>query len=119
MKILITGGCGFIGSNFIRYWLKKHPEDKIINLDKLTYAGHLSSTKDFSSNKNYSFVKGDITDAVLIDKTMHGVDILVHFAAESHVDRSIDGPRRTVDTNVMGTLTLLEASRKANINRFH
>ncbi|MEK7127375.1 MAG: GDP-mannose 4,6-dehydratase, partial [Patescibacteria group bacterium] len=90
MKLLVTGGCGFIGSNFIRYWLKNHKYDSIINLDKLTYAGHLSSTKDFK--KNYKFLKDDICDPKIVDKAMAGVDYVVHFAAESHVDRSILTP---------------------------
>ena len=93
MKLLVTGGAGFIGSNFIRYWLKKYPADKVINLDKLTYAGHLSSIKDISSNKNYKFIKGDICDQKVVKKAMVGVDMVIHFAAESHVDRSIQDPK--------------------------
>ncbi len=119
MKLLVTGGAGFIGSNFIRYWLKKYPKDKIVNLDKLTYAGHLSSTKDFSSNKNYKFIKGDICDSVSVDKAMKGVDWVVHFAAESHVDRSIVDPTVFVRTNVLGTNVLLEAAVKNKVKRFH
>lgn len=119
MKLLITGGAGFIGSNFIRYWLKNHDSDEIVNLDKITYAGHLSSTKDFESNPHYSFVKGDICDPEIVGKVMEGVDYVVHFAAESHVDRSITGPGEFVRTNVLGTHVLLEASLKHNIKRFH
>ncbi|MBI3559128.1 dTDP-glucose 4,6-dehydratase [Candidatus Gottesmanbacteria bacterium] len=119
MTLLITGGCGFIGSNFIRCWLKKHPRDKIINLDKLTYAGHLSSAKDFSSNKNYKFVKGDICDPQVVDKVMVGIDFMVHFAAESHVDRSILKPAEFVKTNVLGTQVLLQAALNHQIKRFH
>jgi dTDP-glucose 4,6-dehydratase len=119
MKLLVTGGAGFIGSNFIRYWLKKYPQDKIINLDKLTYAGHLSSTKDFSNNKNYSFLKGDICDPITVKKAMKNVDMIIHFAAESHVDRSITNPQVFITTNVLGTLCLLEEALKAKVKRFH
>jgi len=119
MKLLITGGAGFIGSNFIRYWLKKHPADKIINLDKLTYAGNLENLKDVQNNPNYKFVKGDICDGKLVDKLMEKVDVVVHFAAESHVDRSILGPQVFVKTNVLGTQVLLDASLRHQIKRFH
>ncbi len=119
MKLLVTGGAGFIGSNFIRYWLENYPEDKIVNLDKLTYAGHLSSTKNFKDNKNYSFIKGDICDPKIVSKTISGVDYIVHFAAESHVDRSVVGPRVFVLTNVVGTQVLLEAAIKHKVKRFH
>lgn len=119
MKLLVTGGAGFIGSNFIRYWLREHSTDKIINLDKLTYAGHLSSTKSFSSNKNYKFIKGDICDAKRVDQAMKGVNIVVHFAAESHVDRSVRNPEVFVKTNVMGTQVLLESAIKNKVKRFH
>jgi len=118
MKLLVTGGCGFIGSNFIRYYLKENPKDKIINLDKLTYAGHLSSTSDFANNKNYKFVKGDICNSKLVGEVMKGVDIVVHFAAESHVDRSIFGPATFVKTNVLGTQTLLDAALENKIKLF-
>ncbi len=120
MRLLVTGGAGFIGSNFIRYWLKKYPQDEIVNLDKLTYAGHLSSTKDFSSNnKNYKFLKGDICDSKVVEEAMKGVDIVVHFAAESHVDRSILGPAEFIRTNVVGTQVLLDAALKLKVKRFH
>lgn len=119
MKLLVTGGAGFIGSNFIRYWLKKYPKDIVVNLDKLTYAGHLSSTKDFSDNSNYTFVKGDICNAKVVNKAMKGVDYVVHFAAESHVDRSIVDPTVFVRTNILGTNVLLEAALKFNVKRFH
>jgi len=119
MKLLVTGGAGFIGSNFIRYWLRKYPKDKIINLDKLTYAGHLSSTDDFKDNPNYSFVKGDICDQKIVEKTMKGVDIVVHFAAESHADRSILDPSVFVKTNVLGTQVLLDSAVHSKIKRFH
>ncbi len=87
MRLLVTGGAGFIGSNFIHYWLKNHFDDEIINFDKLTYAGHLDSLKDLSTNPNYKFIKGDIADEVAVDQAMVGVDIVVHLAAESHVDQ--------------------------------
>jgi len=119
MRILVTGGAGFIGSNFIRYWLKKYPEDKIINLDKLTYAGHLSSLHGVEKNKNYTFIKGDITRPKDVSEAMKGVDTIVHFAAESHVDRSITGPYVFVKTNVLGTAVLLDAALKRNVERFH
>jgi dTDP-glucose 4,6-dehydratase len=118
-KLLVTGGAGFIGSNFIRYWSSKYPEDKIVNLDKLTYAGHLSSTKDFENNPNFKFVQGDICDSKVVEEVMAGVDIVVHFAAESHVDRSIDGPQVFVTTNVVGTQVLMDAALKAGVKRFH
>lgn len=119
MKLLVTGGCGFIGNNFIRYWLSNHKTDLIINLDKLTYAGHLSSTKDFKNNENYKFVKGDIRNPIMVDRVMNGVDYVVHFAAESHVDRSILAPAIFVQTNVLGTQVLLDAALKHKIKRFH
>ena len=119
MKLLVTGGAGFIGSNFIRYWLKKYPSDEIVNLDKLTYAGHLSTTKDFSKNPNYKFIKGDICDSKVVDEAIKGADTVVHFAAETHVDRSIVGPKTFVVTNVIGTQILLDAAVKHGIKRFH
>ena len=93
MKLLVTGGAGFIGSNFIRYWLKKYPKNKIINLDKLTYAGNLENLKEVENNPNYTFIKGNIGDGRLVKKLIKGIDTIVHFAAESHVDRSILGPQ--------------------------
>lgn len=117
--LLVTGGAGFIGSNFIHYWLKHHPEDKIINVDALTYAGNLSSLTDVAANPQYVFVEGDITDTDLVSKIMDDVQIVVHFAAETHVDRSILDPQVFVKTNVFGTYTLLEAALKAKIKRFH
>lgn len=119
MKILVTGGAGFIGSNFIRYWLKKHPEDKVNNLDKLTYAGHLSSTEDFVDNLNYKFIKGDICDPDIVDLAMEGTDIVVHFAAESHVDRSVIDPLTFAKTNFVGTAILLNTALKHQVKRFH
>lgn len=119
MKLLVTGGAGFIGSNFIRYWLDKYPEDEIVNLDKLTYAGHLSSIKDFEDNPNHKFLKGDICDHLLVDKVVSEVEAIIHFAAESHVDRSIVGPQVFLQTNVLGTQVLLDAAVKHKIKRFH
>lgn len=119
MKLLVTGGAGFIGSNFIRYWLKKYPKDQIINLDKLTYAGHLSSTRDFANNQRYTFIKGDICDQQVVRKAMKGIDVVVNFAAESHVDRSIIDPKAFVKTNVLGTAVLLNAALDYKIKRFH
>ena len=119
MNLLVTGGAGFIGNNFIRYWLNKYPKDKILNFDKLTYAGHISSTRDFSQNKNYEFVKGNVCDAKAVNEAVNRSDTIVHFAAESHVDRSILDPLIFVHTNVLGTQVLLEAAVKSKINRFH
>src|SRR3989338_3944108 len=118
-KLLITGGAGFIGSNFIHYWLKNHPDDQVINLDKLTYAGHLESLKDIVENPNYKFIQGDICDADTVKQAMMGVDIVVHFAAESHVDRSIIDPMAFVKTNVLGTGVLLNAALDQKVKRFH
>ncbi len=119
MKILVTGGAGFIGSNFILYWLKKYPQDKIINLDKLTYAGNLENLKSVEKNPHYQFVKGDICDYQLVNSLVKQVEIIVHFAAESHVDRSILDPAPFIKTNVEGTYVLLEAALKNNLKRFH
>ncbi len=113
-SILVTGGAGFIGANFVPYFAKKYPEYKVINLDKLTYAGNLDNLKDCDGQDNYCFVQGDICDAALIEKLFNEHDIrgVVHFAAESHVDNSITGPRAFVETNLLGTFTLLDAARK-------
>jgi len=119
MKLLVTGGAGFIGSNFIRYWLKNYPEDKIVNLDKLTYAGHLSSTKDFAGSPNYRFIQGDICNPKAVGEAIKDVDIVVHFAAETHVDRSVVGPQVFITTNVIGTQVLLDAALKTGVKRFH
>lgn len=116
--ILVTGGCGFIGSNFVRYLLQSH-DYKIINVDKLTYAGNLENLSDTSDHPNYEFVRGDIADKALIEGlASKGVDAVVNFAAESHVDRSIEDPRVFIETNVLGTQVLLEAARKYGILRF-
>lgn len=119
MKILVTGGAGFIGSNFIHYWLKNHPDDQVVNLDVLTYAGHRESLKDVEGNPNYKFIKGDITNGDVVKQAMDGVDIVVHFAAESHVDRSIIDPLVFVKTNTWGTAVLLKAAMDAKVRRFH
>lgn len=118
MKILVTGGAGFIGSNFIHFFLKRYPNDTVINLDALTYAGNLENLHEWQQDERYRFVKGDIGDVTLIDPLIAECDAVVHFAAESHVDRSILGPEAFVRTNVVGTLILLEAARKYG-KRFH
>lgn len=112
--ILITGGAGFIGSNFVPYFCEKYPQYKIINLDKLTYAGNLDNLRECESMPNYTFVQGDICDADLIDKLFDENDIrgVIHFAAESHVDNSIKGPRAFINTNIVGTFNLLDAARR-------
>ncbi len=119
MKILVTGGAGFIGANFIHYILGKYPEDKIVNLDALTYAGNLDNLKDIEGNPNYEFVHGDITDKKLVNDLVKEVDVIIHFAAESHVDRSIKDSDAFVRTNVNGTLNLLEACKNNGNKRFH
>ena len=119
MKLLVTGGAGFIGSNFILYWMKNYPNDQIVNLDSLTYAGNLENLKEVEKNPNYKFIHGDICDLNIVDRAMEGVDAVVHFAAESHVDRSIKKPSDFVVTNVVGTQVLLDMALKHNIKRFH
>lgn len=119
MKLLVTGGAGFIGSNFILYWLKHYPKDLIVNLDKLTYAGNLDNLKSVEDNPSYFFVKGDICDGKLVDEVMNGVDTVVHFAAESHVDRSIKTPAIFIQTNIVGTQVLLEGALKNKVKKFH
>ncbi len=119
MKVLVTGGAGFIGSNFIHYWLNNHQEDQIVNLDALTYAGHIESLKDLDNHPNYHFINGDITDRETVKKATEGVDVVIHFAAESHVDRSVIDPLLFVKTNVLGTAVLLDASLDAKVKRFH
>jgi len=114
-KLLVTGGAGFIGSNFILYWLAHHPQDSIVNFDKLTYAGNLENLKDVQNNANYKFVRGDITNPEELDEAFVDIDIVVHFAAESHVDRSIKDPSPFIVTNVVGTQVLLDAALKKGI----
>ena len=113
-NILVTGGAGFIGSNYVRYMLAKYPEVKILNLDKLTYAGSMANLQELPGSDRHHFVQGDICDRPLIDKLLeqHCIDSIVHFAAESHVDRSISGPSEFIQTNVIGTFVLLEAARE-------
>lgn len=118
-NLLITGGAGFIGSNFIHYWLKHHPEDHLVNLDALTYAGNLASLKQIENNDHYHFVQGNICDRPLVNQLMSNINIVVHFAAESHVDRSILDPALFLETNVIGTQVLLEAALKQKVERFH
>lgn len=119
MKILVTGGAGFIGSNFIHYWLKTHSKDSIVVLDKLTYAGHIQSLDDVKDEPNLKIIIGDITDAKAVDVAMQGVDNVVHFAAESHVDRSVIDPMVFVKTNVLGTGVMLDRAVANNIKHFH
>ncbi len=119
MKLLVTGGAGFIGTNFILYWLSHHPKDDIVNFDKLTYAGNLENLVSVEHNPRYTFVQGDICDSKAVQKAMEGIDSVVHFAAESHVDRSILEAAPFITTNVVGTHILLDAALKANITRFH
>ncbi len=116
-SILITGGAGFIGTNFVHYWVNKYPNCKITVLDKLTYAGNKINLEKVLDK--ITFIEGDICDSTVVEKAMQGIDCVVHFAAESHVDRSVLDPLIFVKTNVVGTATLLEAAKKAGIKRFH
>ncbi len=118
MKVLVTGGAGFIGSNFIRYWTANHLDDEIVNFDKLTYAGNLENLKDIEKNPKYSFIHGDISNVEQVTEAMEGAQIVVNFAAETHVDRSILKPAPFVITNVVGTQVLLDAALKFKIKRF-
>lgn len=118
MRYLVTGGAGFIGSNYIHYLLEKYQDIKIINLDKLTYAGNLENLKDVENDPRYKFVKGDIGDEKLVDALVQQTDVLVNFAAESHVDRSIGTPDAFIKTDIFGTFVLLEACRKHGIQKF-
>ncbi|MBR4632395.1 MAG: dTDP-glucose 4,6-dehydratase [Elusimicrobia bacterium] len=119
-NILVTGGAGFIGSNFVRYMLNKYKDYKIVNLDLLTYAGNIESLNDIKDNSNYLFVKGDIADNKLVDKIVseNKTDVIINFAAESHVDRSITNPDIFVKTNVLGTQNLLEVAKKYKLEKF-
>ena len=119
-RILVTGGAGFIGSNFVRMVLSEHPDCFVVNLDKLTYAGNLENLAGFENHPNHKFVRGDICDGALIKKTIdeHQIEVIINFAAESHVDRSITEPKAFIETNVTGTLTLLEAARDKKFERF-
>jgi len=120
MKIMVTGGAGFIGSNFIHYLLREYDDIKVINYDKLTYAGNLDNLKDIENDARYHFIKGDICDKELVERVIkeYGIEQIINFAAESHVDRSITGPEPFIKTDVFGTFTLLEASRKFDIERY-
>ena len=118
MKLLVTGGAGFIGSNFIRLVINKYPDYKIINFDKLTYCGNLANLKDIEKSKNYKFVKGDICDKKAVEEAMKGCDMVLNFAAETHVDRSIADAGVFVKTDVLGTYNLLEAARKFKIKKY-
>ena len=112
-NLLVTGAAGFIGSNFVYYWLEKYPEDRVIGLDALTYAGNLASLSAAEDNEQFRFVHGDIRDQALIENLLQqeSIDTIVHFAAESHVDRSITGPDAFIDTNIVGTHNMLKAAR--------
>ncbi len=116
--ILVTGGAGFIGSCFVRHILKKHPDYKVINIDALTYAGNIENLNDVKDNPNYTFVHGNICDKKLVRELIAESDCVVNFAAESHVDRSITGPEIFIETNVQGTLNLLQASKELGVDRF-
>ena len=117
-RLLVTGGAGFIGSNFIRHILKKYPDYNIVNLDKLTYCGNIENLRDIEKDKRYKFVQGDIVDAKVVGEVVKGCDIVVNFAAETHVDRSIIDPYSFVKTNVLGTHTLLEAAKVNGVKLF-
>jgi dTDP-glucose 4,6-dehydratase len=118
MKLLVTGGAGFIGSNFIRHVLREHADDRVVNLDKLTYAGNPANLADVQRDPRYTFVHGDICDAALVRDVLRGVDAVVNFAAESHVDRSLVEPDGFLRTDVFGVFTLLEAVRECRVPRF-
>ena len=121
MNIIVTGGAGFIGSNFVFDMLKAHPDYRIICLDKLTYAGNLSTLEPVMDNPNFRFVKADICDKEAVDKLFaeEKPDIVVNFAAESHVDRSIENPQIFLETNIIGTSVLMDGSRKYGVKRYH
>jgi dTDP-glucose 4,6-dehydratase len=117
-KILVTGGAGFIGSNFVKYILSEYPEEQVLVLDKLTYAGNLDNLKEVWDDSRFAFVKGDICDQRVVEETMGGCDAVINFAAETHVDRSIGDPGAFVRTDIYGTLMLLEAARKLKVARY-
>ena len=112
MKILVCGGAGFIGSAFIRNYLNNNPEHEIVNLDSLTIGSNLKNLQEIEQNKNYHFIKDNIKNQKLVDGLAKDVDVIVNFAAESHVDRSIANPKSFIDTNILGTYSLLEATKK-------
>jgi dTDP-glucose 4,6-dehydratase len=119
MKLMVTGGAGFIGSHFVRYWLENHPGDVVINYDALTYAGNTENLNSIKDNPQHVFIQGDIRDALAVNSAMAGVDMVVHFAAETHVDRSILEPGSFVTTNVVGTQVLLDCALRNQVKRFH
>ncbi len=116
--LLVTGGAGFIGCNFVHYWMREYPNDKVVVLDALTYAGNVENLAPVKDNANFTFVHGNICDTALVESLLkdHGIDTLVHFAAESHVDRSITGPDAFIETNIIGTYSLLKAAKKVWID---
>ncbi len=118
MRLVVTGGAGFIGSNFVRFMLRRYDDLEVVNLDKLTYAGNLENLRDIEDDARYTFVKGDICDAAAVRGALQGADAVVNFAAETHVDRSISGPQDFISTDVLGTHTLLEAVRELGIARY-
>lgn len=118
MRIVVTGGAGFIGSHFIRYILKRYPSDHILNIDKLTYAGNLENLKEVENNPRYAFLKEDICNRGAIEEAISGYDVIINFAAESHVDRSINTPEIFLKTDIMGTFNLLEIAREKGIKRY-
>ena len=118
MKVFITGGAGFIGSNFIRHVLSLGDSYTVVNFDKLTYAGNLANLESVAGDPRYQFVKGDICDPGAVTQAMRGCDVVVHFAAESHVDRSIYEPAPVIQTNITGTFILLQVARTLNMQRF-
>ena len=113
-RVLVTGGAGFIGVNFVYYWLQQHPEDRVVVLDALTYAGNRMSLSNLDGSDRFLFVKGDICDRNRVESLLveNGIDTVVHFAAESHVDRSIHAPDQFIETNIVGTHSLLKACRE-------
>lgn len=121
MKLLVTGGAGFIGANFVFYMLQEHPEDKVVCLDALTYAGNLETLQPVMENENFRFVKGDVADRETVFRLFEeeGFDVVVNFAAESHVDRSIEDPGIFLRTNILGTQVLMDAAREYGVQRFH
>jgi len=118
VRLVVTGGAGFIGSNFVRFMLRRYDDLEVVNLDKLTYAGNLDNLRDVEDDARYTFVKGDICDAAVVRAALQGADAVVNFAAETHVDRSISGPQDFISTDVLGTHTLLEAVRELAIARY-
>lgn len=118
VKVLITGGAGFIGSNFVRYMAETHPDYELINLDALTYCGNLENLEGMEDNENYTFIKGDICDSKLVNKLIIDCDYIIHFAAESHVDRSIEDPEIFIKSNILGTQVLLDAAKKHGVKKY-